>query len=344
MNWLRIWIAIGCCFSNGASAQVIAYSDVGGYDTIQVLGANDSRPNLTFAATQFLLTQKYSGVAVVITPDILHDASATWNDEAFSGLSGPHYIEILKVNGSSTAPGVGLTRTIATTISDSKHLKLEIPLPDGLAGLIVEYRVIPHWTLGSLFGAANSAGLQGGTPVNADMVQIWNGETFDQYYYQTSGLGGVGWRKVEDRNTDASGTIIRQDQSLVIKRVSASSLPIVVNGWVKKGQASLEIYEGFNFVPNPFTGPLTLDGSGLHTGDPTTGLAAGDPTTADQLMLWNGKGYTTFYYQSSGLGGQGWRRLGAQSTDAGGTVIRPGAGIIISRKRDPGFIWAIPQP
>jgi len=331
------------CICSAASAQVTAYSDVGGYDTIQETGSGGAGSRLTFAATQFLQSGKYSGLATVLGGNELLDGSASWADDAFNGANGPHYVEILSVNGSTTAAGVGLTRTIVGTVAATKRLQLEVALPEGLVSP-VEYRVRSHWTLAGIFGAANEAGLQGGTAVTADMIQLWNGASYDSYYYQVGGIGGVGWRRLGDLTGDASGTLIRQDQSVLIKRLGAATLPLVVNGWVKTGQASIEIVQGFNFVPNPFTEALTLGSSGLLTGSVASGLASGDETWADQVMIWYGAGYDTFYFQTSGLGGLGWRRVGAQSTDASGTTIQPGSSLIINRKRAEGFTWAISQP
>ena len=326
-----------------ATAQTTAYSEVGGFDTIQLTGTGGGRSRLTFAAPQFLQASKYSGYASVVDSDTaLYDATAAWSDDAFNAEAGSHYVEIVSVNGSTSVFGVGLTRTILDTDAASKRLILGAALPAGLTAP-VEYRLIRHWTLASIFGATNTAGLQGGSAVSADLVQLWNGATHDSYYYQTTGIGGIGWRKVGDQSSDASGTVIRPDQSMMIMRVAAPTLPLVVNGWVKTGQASIEVASGFNFLPNPFSEAMTLGTSGLFTGDPLTGIASGGTTGADQVMLWNGTGYDTYFYQNGGLGGQGWRKIGAQSVDAGSTKIEPGTSMILKRQIAEGFTWTIPQ-
>ncbi|MCA1964974.1 MAG: hypothetical protein LDL31_13595, partial [Prosthecobacter sp.] len=53
-------------------------------------------------------------------------------------------------------------------------------------------------TLGRRLGTSGLAeGLTGGTsPSLADLVLLWNGRGYDQYYYSTGGLAGAGWRKV----------------------------------------------------------------------------------------------------------------------------------------------------
>ena len=321
--------------------QLTAYSEVAGFDTVTINPANSAGSKLTFAATEFVQTAKYLGLANGFADNRLSLATAAWTDDQFNAAAGSHYIEIISVGGSKTAPQVGSTRSIVDTLPDS--LILDTALPAGLSDP-VEFRVMSHWTLASIFGATNSAGLKAGSVRSADQVQLWNGSGYDSYYFQTQGLGGTGWRKVGDQSTDAGSTVIRPDQSLVIKRADNSPLALLVSGWVKRGPATFSVVSGFNFLPNPFASPVTLASSGLYRGDANSGVAGGTLSTADQVMLWNGTGYDSFVYQTSGAGGTGWRRLGAPSVDAGSTPIRPGTAVIIRRKRPNGFTWTIPQP
>ncbi|TDU70683.1 uncharacterized protein (TIGR02597 family) [Prosthecobacter fusiformis] len=325
-----------------AMAQLTVYSDVAGFDTVSVAGTGGAESKLTFAATEFLQSAKYLSVASAVGPNTLTDSSATWSDDEFNGNNGSHYVEIISVNGSKTGAGVGVTRSITDTEANSKTITLDEALPEGLIAPL-EYRIVSHWTLAAIFGSANMAGLQGGSPLSADHVQLWNGTGYDSYYYQTSGIGGTGWRKLGDQSTDASNAIIRPEQNVIIKRVGSAGLPIVLSGWVKTGQTSFDIVPGFNFVPNPYSTAMTLASSGLYKGNAATGIAAGNVTSADQVMLWNGSSYETFYYQTLGLGGTGWRKVGDQSMDASGASIAPGSSIILRRKNPDRFTWAIPQ-
>lgn len=342
MNTSTLSLLIASLLPAVATAQVTIYSDVGGFDTINVTGTGGVGSKLTFAATEFLQTPKYSGLATVAGSNVLNDATASWANDAFNGANGSHYIEIVSLNGSTTAAGVGTTRTITATNAATKTLTLEGALPTGIAAP-VEYRVISHWTLATIFGSTNTAGLLGGTALSADQVQLWNGSGHQSYYYQTAGLGGTGWRRTGDQSTDASKTIIRPDQTVIIKRVGSAGVSLVVNGWVKTGTTSVDIAKGFNFVPNPYSQAMTLASCGLYTGSPDTGVASGSLTTADQVLLWSGSGYETYYYQSSGLGGSGWRKVGVQSTDASRATIAPGTSVIVRRLSATGFTWAIPQ-
>jgi uncharacterized protein (TIGR02597 family) len=329
--------------SPATQAQLTVYSDVAGYDTIAVNPANSTGSKLTFASLPFVRDARYAGVAsgLDVERKVITDAAATWALGAYDGAAGSHYVEIVSVAGSKSASPVGATRSILSTQANS--LTLESALPEGLVTPF-EFRIVRHWTLETLFGSANSAGLKAGSVRTADRVQLWNGSAFDSYIYQNGGPGGVGWRKVGDLSTNASATVIRPDQNVIIKRSAASDISLVVSGWVKNGQSSHEVVRGLNFVPTPFAVAVSLAASGLHTGNPATGLAAGSVVSADQVLLWTGTAYDTYYYQSSGAGGSGWRRLGNASVDAGTALIRPGSAIILRRKAASGFTWNIPQP
>lgn len=63
------------------------------------------------------------------------------------------------------------------------------------------------------------------------------------------------------------------------------------------------------------------------------GLTGGTSTTADQVLVFNGVGYDTFYYSTGGLVGAGWRRVGSSpaNTSQANTVLYPEDGVIVKR-------------
>jgi hypothetical protein len=60
-------------------------------------------------------------------------------------------------------------------------------------------------------------------------------------------------------------------------------------------------------------------------------------------LIWNGTSYDTYYYQTSGLGGTGWRKGGAPAVDAASATIPVGASVVIRRQGASGFSWVVPQ-
>ena len=324
-----------------AHAQQVTYSAIVGYDRLTLPGTSGGSAKLAFSGLSLVPNLEYAGSASSMGANTLTDSAAAWTANLFNGANGAHYVEIVSSNGSITAPGVGTSYTITGT-SNPGTLTLAKPLAAGIA-TPVGYRIRKHWTLASVFGATNSAGLQGGTPVTADQIQVWNGTGYDVYYYQTSGIGGTGWRKVGDQSTDASATVIEPGNSLITRRGASGAATITLTGMVKTGVTTVKITAGYNFVPNPNAVAMTLTSCALYTGDASTGLAGGSATTADQIMLWNGTGYDSYYYQTSGIGGTGWRKSGVQSTDASATSIAPGTSFIVRRLNPGNFDWVIPQ-
>lgn len=129
----------------------------------------------------------------------------------------------------------------------------------------------------------------------------------------------------------------------MIVRRQASPTNVVLLGAVKKGYTSLPVLPGNNLIGNVYGANMTLASSGLYTGSFSTGFAGGTVSTSDQVIVWNGISYDTYYYQTVGTGGVGWRRSGNTVTDASATILPIGASFFINRRISPGFNWRIPQ-
>jgi uncharacterized protein (TIGR02597 family) len=191
-------------------------------------------------------------------------------------------------------------------------------------------------------------------------VSLWNPALgggqggYDQYFYQTSGFGGVGWRKIGGGvSTDQQNAPILLDDGLVVKRLQSADVNVVVTGAVKLGPTQSPVTVGLNFIGNVYpSGSLTLGSSNLYTGSSTTGVAGGTSITADLVSIWNptlaggSGGYEQYFYQTSGFGGTGWRKIGGGvSTDQSGTTLAVGHAVLINRMPSSGpFTWVVPQP
>jgi hypothetical protein len=70
-------------------------------------------------------------------------------------------------------------------------------------------------------------GLAGGTSLNvADVVLIWNGTGYDQYYYSTGGFAGVGWRRNGGGNTDRAPTALPDGSFIIVRRGAPVSVQL----------------------------------------------------------------------------------------------------------------------
>lgn len=63
----------------------------------------------------------------------------------------------------------------------------------------------------------------------------------------------------------------------------------------------------------------------------SAGLLAGSSSTADQLLVWNGIGYDTYYFSSGGLAGKGWRSTTGGSAYKGEVPLFLEQGILVRR-------------
>jgi uncharacterized protein (TIGR02597 family) len=76
-------------------------------------------------------------------------------------------------------------------------------------------------TLGNsgLYTGSSTTGLLGATSATlADLVMIWNGSSYDQYYYSTGGIVGTGWRKVSGGTTDRASIALPDGAFVVLRR------------------------------------------------------------------------------------------------------------------------------
>jgi hypothetical protein len=280
---------------------------------------------------------KHTGTANSISGVTVVDSASVWEDDEYNGLSGPHYIEITQVGASTTAPEVGMRREIVDTIKGAHSITVNQAWPDGLDGPI-SYRVVRHMAV----RPDGSGHLKAGNTITADSFQLWDGEAHQSYYYQSSGIGGIGWRRAGDQFTDRSNTPILPGQAVILSRGELSRLTLFLRGVVQTSVTPFAIQPGFNFVGNPNAASMTLESSGLYQGDATKGVAGGSLVTADQVMIWNGQGYDSYYYQTVGLGGRGWRQAGKINEDAGSAIIPAASSIIIRRVGSFGFEWRVP--
>lgn len=281
------------------------------------------------------------------TPDSISITSPGWTANQFDGANGKYYVELV---GTAGTAGVGTTYDIVSTTLTTNPttqvvtgtLTLAQRLADNVAGTPA-FRIRKHWTIADAFGATNDKGLAGGTATTADIIQVAAGATLLKYYYNTA---AAGWRVGTDTATDVGGTVLYPDDGLVFIRQGANAAQatqVVVMGAVKTGQSSFPVVPGQNFLANPYAAPMTLASSNLYTTNPATGLAAGFATTADQVLIYNGTTYDTYYYSAGGTPGVGWRKVTGGTADASATPIPAGSSFVVKRINPGSFNWVSPQ-
>lgn len=317
-------------FATVMQAQTVTTPVVGGITLNLVQGSNF----VGFALQPVLELQAAVTIHATQRNRIFLPASAPVTDGQYgSGVQATHVVEFI-----DSGVAEGMHSVVSQTLATGRELVLATPVPAGVADG-ANVRIWRLWTLGEVFGATNTAGLQGGTTASsADLIMVPNGTGFVNYFYSTGGTQGVGWRLASGGVVDQSTVRIPFGGGLVIQAVGARSL--VLTGQVKTGKTRVTLQTGRNFLANlcpvnaggtsPSAAGLTLATSGMHSF-----LTAGRASAlADLVLIWNGTGYNQYYYANGGLVGNGWRRIGAGSTDQG-SVPMPDGAFVIQRRGAP---------
>lgn len=269
----------------------------------------------------------------------LVDNSATWADNAFNPAAGAkyptHYIEF--ISGALT----GLTFDITGTSAVAKSITVDADLS---ASALAEsaYRIRPHWTLASLFGATPT-GIQRGTATTADLINLWTGSSYTIFYHRQSATQN-GWRTTNSVSADEADAVVFPDQGIFFKRRGTTALSLPIIGEVRGDEFAVSVAPGFNLISGLSAKDITLDESGLYSGSNSTGVKAGTATSADLVSIWDGSSFLSYYVRSTVAGGvQGWRSTTNVSVDTSSTKIPAGSAIIVRRQSDvPAFVWNRP--
>ena len=350
LQFRALSVAIFCAIAPVSPAQTTATTDPVGFITINIAGNGGVTPaGFTFASLGLMNPVNYQGTADQVGTNTLSVTAGPFTANQFNanGTNPAYFVEIVTAAGAAAqATGTGTTYDIlsnnGSTITLMQNLGAGI-----LAG--TQFKIRAHWTLASVFGASNQSGLGSGSATTADQILRWNGFGYDIFYYQTSGIGGTGWRKAGAPTVSASLSTLYPEDALIIKRLQSGPLSLVLMGAVKTGQTVIPIVQGSNFIGNIYAAGMTLSSCGIFTNSPVTGLAGGGASGADQILIWNSSlsngagGYDIYYYQTIGIGGTGWRKGGAPTVDASATAIPVGQSLIVNRKATGAFNWVVPQ-
>lgn len=155
-------------------------------------------------------------------------------------------------------------------------------------------------TIGSLFGSTDSTVmLQGGTsPENADVLYLWNGTGWADYYY----IPSYGWVEDSDAQyTIQNGAVIYPDEGALVGRISTNTLPATyamsMGAVPTNAQNEPVSAPGFTFIANPLPVGLTLSQFGFTNSQ--SWLEGNSPQNSDVVLVWSGSGWQDFYYISN---------------------------------------------
>lgn len=311
-----------------------------GVVTVEVKAKPTSSRSFNFLSLPLLRSAVFAGVIPVGGVSTSNGTTVlTFATNSFTGnlaaSNAPHYVEI------SNGTYAGITSSIIANTNSTLTLEDNINLV--LVAGTTTVAVRPHWTLGTAF--PNGDGFQKGTsPANSDTVTLIDPDTGDQNSFFYSSTANE-WRS---GFTSANNKVIPPDAGIWIERKSPSSgFSFKLTGEVKITQSA--IYIGGNsplrrtLAPNLYPlNSVTLQNSGLYTGNATTGLAGGTaPNVADNLVISDPVtgSQTTYYYNTAA---NEWRTAFSSSNNV---QIPANSAVLILRKSGrPPFVWYVPRP
>jgi uncharacterized protein (TIGR02597 family) len=326
--------------------QTQAVTDPVGFITLNIAGGGSiASPKLSLVSATLTRPILYQGVITDIsgvTITVSATPSAPWAAGSFVGANGSHYVEIISTavpSRTGTMADISGTPTgnTLTTVGD---------LSVNQAAVGDTIRVRKDVTISDLFGATNSAGLLASDDAStADEVFIYSNATAASHFYYTGDISTpAGWYN-STSGDPAGNRSIAPNEAVVVKRKAAAPLSITFAGSVKTGNTLMAVVNGLNVLGTASAKGLTLDTSGLHTGNDATGVkGSDDASTADEVTVY---GATTssnyFYYTGDVSTPAGW--YNATSGDpAGGAEIPAGTAFVLRRKGGASFNWALPSP
>lgn len=332
------WLALAALSASPLCAQenMLPVSRTAGVLTVQL-----PRNKTTLVGAPFAVI-KASGTVGAVNGSSLTLVSSP---AVLPAVTGTHAIKITsRVNQRGTganAPAGASTNAYGysakITAQAAQVVTAELTVSPNVGDEFVIYQTL---TLSSLFGAANTAGLnEGDTPATADIVYLSSaGELVGYFYHATADA----WRAVATPDSgDAGATEVLPGAAILVTRkdLGSASTSLTLSGDTLPGRQVFDVTTGFQIINNPYSVSTTLAASGLQN-NVTAGTG---PANADLLYLEQDGVLTGYYFKNAGVGGTGWRSLADPLTNQGAALVAPGKSILF--KEQAGTIgFAIQEP
>jgi hypothetical protein len=251
-------------------------------------------------------------------------------------LTNPHAVKITSQVNQAGNNAYGLSAPI--TAQSGQDVTAGLATAPNVGDEFVIYRLE---TIGSIFGAANTAGLLGGGSAGAaDIIYLEDAGVLTGYFYKNTALGGMGWRlATNSASANQDGVVIKPGRGvLVIRKAGGNPVSIRFSGESMIGNEKPTVVTGFNLITNPFGKSTTLGDSFLK--DYVTG--GGNAGAADLVYLENAGVLTAYFYKNTTLGGTGWRIAGTTTPADSVTIAADKA--ILFKEQNGSVSFTLPEP
>ncbi len=272
------------------------------------------------------------GVLTAVGDGYVENSAARWTPGAFTNPGSPYFLRL------TSGAHAGRTFRIDQPANTATRLHL-VDDGLGLASLGVEtgaagarYEIVPGDTLATFFGTGAELVVHGAaTPLEADVVQVWGGAAWLNFYYNTAWNR---WARDLDVQSDPSRNdfLLRSDRGLMITRRGSTPLELSVLGRVlatPQRAVHTRAENAFTFLATMQTGDITLGALALQSGTRTAGWRGGtDAAQADLLFVWSGASWFGFYFNTTH---NRWQ-LAGDPADRDGFVIKVGTPVFVQRR------------
>jgi uncharacterized protein (TIGR02597 family) len=340
-------------------AQSVSTDPVGAVN-ITLYGGSDTHISLPFHRTVAVETQAEGISGNVIT--VSSSANITANEFVYvsGSQSNTYYLQFM--TGSREGMYYTIVSNTATNITVNNNGDTGL---DGNVSVGDTFRIIPYWTLNTLFPSGQS--LYTGSNFNTNtqsLVLVLPGNVAGinlsaeatYLYYTGSNFGGPGWRATGNVTQLLPDIALPPDSFLIVRHppsVANTELTLVGNVPMSQQAVILNALQASTPQDNPVSLPVpvsvTFGNSGLasvingsNSFNPSDYVLMFDPTVVAQ-----NKSATAeyFYYNdpTDSFGGAGWRKLGDPLHVRNNDVLSsPGQGFIVrlgSRSSPTTLIW-----
>lgn len=197
------------------------------------------------------------------------------------------------------------------------------------------FEIIPGDTLATFFGTTtptNTLAVQGAaTPAEADIIQVWGGAAWLNFYYNTTWQR---WARDIDVLSDPSRNnfVLRADRGVMITRRGSTPLDLLVIGRVlntPQRAVHTRTDNALTFLATMQASDITLGALALQSSTRSVNWqGAADPASADILLIWSGATWFSFYYNTAF---SQWRRAG-DSANRDTFLISAGTPVFVQRR------------
>lgn len=343
-------------------AQTTATTEPVGYYKITLAGASDNLISIPMARDAVFAGTVGGSITSSSFTVLAGASSPNWTASQYVFAS-PSQLNTYYVEFTSGALR-GLFYKISANTTNGLTLTMNLdsltlhPLAgNATAALAVgdSLRIRPYWRIRDVF---ESAGVPLITPrtsalTSADEILIPNYLTTGvnkppalTIFYQ-SYAGVTAWRALNQGTTDYANYVLEPNDSIIVRRKTATSLDITSMGGVLMNRGIAFIGGGNGSVGNDTyisinrPAPVKLDDSGLWNADQTKSVIKSTTSLLsiqDTLLEFGpasgmNKPPANTYFYSTIVGNVGWRKLGANTVNVGQTVLlQPGLAYIVRKK------------